>query len=119
MGYSFTEKKRLRKSFSKRPSVLRVPYLLATQKDSYKRFLQTELKHEDRREQGLQAAFHSVFPIESYNGNAALEFLITDDAATASDAQEFVKINAASITTMSDATNTGGSFRDAIEGRSE
>jgi len=75
MGYSFTEKKRLRKSFSKRPSVLRVPYLLATQKDSYKKFLQAEVSHEDRRDRGLQAAFRSVFPIESYNGNAALEFV--------------------------------------------
>ena len=75
MGYSFTEKKRLRKSFSKRPSVLRVPYLLATQKDSYKKFLQADVSHEDRRERGLQAAFRSVFPIESYNGNAALEFV--------------------------------------------
>ena len=75
MGYSFTEKKRLRKSFSKRPSVLRVPYLLATQKNSYKKFLQAEVKHEDRKEQGLQAAFRSVFPIESYNGNAALDFV--------------------------------------------
>ena len=75
MGYSFTEKKRLRKSFSKRPSVLRVPYLLATQKDSYKKFLQAEIKPEQKKEQGLQAAFHSVFPIESYNGNAALEFV--------------------------------------------
>jgi DNA-directed RNA polymerase subunit beta len=75
MGYSFTEKKRLRKSFSKRPSVLRVPYLLATQKSSYKKFLQAEVKHEDRKERGLQAAFRSVFPIESYNGNAALEFV--------------------------------------------
>ncbi len=75
MGYSFTEKKRLRNSFSKRPSVLRVPYLLATQKDSYKKFLQADASHEDRRERGLQAAFRSVFPIESYNGNAALEFV--------------------------------------------
>ncbi len=75
MGYSFTEKKRLRKSFSKRPDVLRVPYLLATQKNSYKKFLHDAVKPEDRKDQGLQAAFKSVFPIESYNGNAALEFV--------------------------------------------
>src|SRR5690606_820242 len=30
---------------------------------------------EQRIDQGLQAAFKSVFPIESYNGNAALEFV--------------------------------------------
>ncbi len=75
MGYSFTEKKRLRKSFSKRPGFLRVPYLLATQKSSYRKFLQTDTEVGDRLEQGLQGAFRSVFPIESYNGNAALEFV--------------------------------------------
>ncbi len=75
MGYSFTEKKRLRKSFSKRPSVLRVPYLLATQKESYRKFLQAESTPEQRADRGLQAAFSSVFPIESYNGSAALEFV--------------------------------------------
>ena len=75
MGYSFTEKKRLRKGFSKRSSILRVPYLLATQKESYRKFLQAEAGLDDRDYRGLQAAFQSVFPIESYNGNAALEFV--------------------------------------------
>ena len=75
MTYSFTEKKRIRKSFGKRPSILRVPYLLATQKESYRSFLQADVPPEQRIDQGLQAAFKSVFPIESYNGNAALEFV--------------------------------------------
>ncbi len=75
MGYSFTEKKRLRKNFSKRPSMLRVPYLIATQKDSYHKFLQADVLPEGRLQRGLQAAFKTVFPIESYNGNAALEFV--------------------------------------------
>jgi DNA-directed RNA polymerase subunit beta len=75
MTYSFTEKKRIRKSFGKRPSILRVPNLLATQKDSYRRFLQAELPAEQRIDQGLQAAFKSVFPIESYDGTVALEFV--------------------------------------------
>ncbi|MFL6621274.1 MAG: DNA-directed RNA polymerase subunit beta [Sulfurifustis sp.] len=75
MAYSFTEKKLIRKSFGKRPSILRVPYLLAIQKDSYRQFLQAEVPPEQRIDQGLQAAFKSVFPIESYNGNAALEFV--------------------------------------------
>jgi DNA-directed RNA polymerase subunit beta len=75
MAYSFTEKKLIRKGFGKRPSILRVPYLLAIQKDSYKQFLQAEVPPEQRIDQGLQAAFKSVFPIESYNGNAALEFV--------------------------------------------
>ena len=75
MGYSFTEKKRIRKSFGKRPNVLRVPYLLQIQKESYYKFLQAGTPPEQRIDQGLQAAFKSVFPIESYNGNAALEFV--------------------------------------------
>jgi DNA-directed RNA polymerase subunit beta len=75
MTYSFTEKKRIRKNFGKRPSILRVPYLLATQKDSYRSFLQADIPPQQRIDQGLQAAFKSVFPIESYNGNAALEFV--------------------------------------------
>ncbi len=75
MGYSFTEKKRIRKSFGKRQSAMRAPYLLKIQKDSYKKFLQADTPPEQRIDQGLQAAFKSVFPIESYNGNAALEFV--------------------------------------------
>ncbi|HEX9811486.1 MAG TPA: DNA-directed RNA polymerase subunit beta [Burkholderiales bacterium] len=75
MAYSFTEKKLIRKNFGKRPSILRVPYLLAIQKNSYRQFLQAEIPAEQRIDQGLQAAFKSVFPIESYNGNAALEFV--------------------------------------------
>jgi DNA-directed RNA polymerase subunit beta len=75
MAYSFTEKKRIRKSFAKRASVLQVPYLLATQIDSYAAFLQAEALPESRRTQGLQAAFHSIFPIASHSGNARLEFV--------------------------------------------
>ena len=75
MTYSFTEKKRIRKSFGKRPSILRVPNLLATQKDSYRKFLQADVTAEQRIDQGLQAAFKSVFPIESYDGTVALEFV--------------------------------------------
>ena len=75
MTYSFTEKKRIRKSFGKRPSILRVPNLLATQKDSYRKFLQADVPAEQRIDQGLQAAFKSVFPIESYDSTVALEFV--------------------------------------------
>jgi len=75
MAYSFTERKRIRKSFAKRASVLQVPYLLATQIDSYAAFLQAEVPPESRRNQGLQAAFTSIFPIVSHSGNARLEFV--------------------------------------------
>ncbi len=75
MAYSFTEKKRIRKDFGKLPRVMDVPYLLAIQLDSYSGFLQQGAAVAKRRDQGLQAAFKSVFPIVSYSGNAALEFV--------------------------------------------
>jgi DNA-directed RNA polymerase subunit beta len=75
MAYSFTEKKRIRKSFGKRPTIMEVPFLLATQIDSYRDFLQLEHSPAERREVGLHAAFRTVFPIESYSGNAVLEYV--------------------------------------------
>ena len=75
MPYTFTEKRRVRKDFGRRPSILEVPYLLAIQLDSYREFLQAEIAPGDRREAGLHAAFRSVFPIVSYSGNARLEYV--------------------------------------------
>ena len=70
MPYSFTEKKRIRKSFAKRAERPQVPYLLATQIESYAAFLQADAPADAARTQGLQAAFKSVFPISSHSGNA-------------------------------------------------
>jgi len=75
MSYSFTERKRIRKSFAKRASVLPVPYLLATQLDSYRTFLQENVAPDQRKTEGLQAAFNSIFPISSHSGNARLDFV--------------------------------------------
>jgi len=75
MAYAFTEKKRIRKSFGKRPDVMEVPYLLAIQLDSFRDFLQMGVAADDRKSSGLEAAFHSIFPIEAYSGNAALEYV--------------------------------------------
>ncbi|NBC14015.1 MAG: DNA-directed RNA polymerase subunit beta [Gammaproteobacteria bacterium] len=75
MAYSFTEKKRIRKNFGKRPTILEVPFLLATQIDSYRGFLQAERAPNAREDMGLHAAFRSVLPIESYSGNAVLEYV--------------------------------------------
>ena len=75
MAYSYTEKKRLRKDFGKRQSILDVPYLLATQRSSYEQFLQPGRAPEERKDAGLHAAFKSVFPMDSYSGNAALEYV--------------------------------------------
>ncbi|MEV8522478.1 DNA-directed RNA polymerase subunit beta [Dyella marensis] len=75
MTYSFTEKKRIRKDFGKRPPVLGVPNLLTIQTDSYREFLQEQVAPKQRDDKGLHAALKSVFPIVSYSGNAALEYV--------------------------------------------
>jgi DNA-directed RNA polymerase subunit beta len=73
--YSSTEKKRIRKSFAKRAAVLNVPFLLATQLESFTAFLQAHVAPESRASEGLQAAFSSIFPISSHSGNAKLDFV--------------------------------------------
>ncbi|MBE0434420.1 MAG: DNA-directed RNA polymerase subunit beta [Methylomicrobium sp.] len=75
MAYSFTEKKRIRNNFGKGTEVLDVPYLLATQINSYASFLQSGMSPEKRLNVGLHAAFSSVFPIESHSGYAVLEYV--------------------------------------------
>lgn len=76
MSYSFTEKKRIRKSFASRPSVLEVPSLLDTQLRSYEEFLQANVAPAARNATvGLQVAFSSIFPIRSHNGYACLKFV--------------------------------------------
>ncbi len=75
MAYSYTEKKRIRKDFGVLPKVMDVPYLLAIQLDSYRKFTQQGVPLAERGDYGLHAAFKSVFPIVSYSGNAALEYV--------------------------------------------
>jgi DNA-directed RNA polymerase subunit beta len=75
MAYSYTERKRIRKDFGKLPQVMDVPFLLSIQLDSYRNFTQEDMPAAQRRDVGLHAAFKSVFPIVSYSGNAALEYV--------------------------------------------
>ncbi|MBT8537434.1 DNA-directed RNA polymerase subunit beta [Polynucleobacter paneuropaeus] len=75
MNYSFTERKRVRKSFAKRVNNHQVPYLIATQLESYAKFLQAEKPPTSRIAEGLQAAFTSAFPIVSNNGYARMEYV--------------------------------------------
>ena len=72
MTYSFTEKKRIRRDFGKRPAVIDEPYLLAIQTDSYKRFINPD---GEQKGTGLQRAFESIFPIVSFSGNVELEYV--------------------------------------------
>ncbi|MFN4266521.1 MAG: DNA-directed RNA polymerase subunit beta [Aquabacterium sp.] len=86
--YSYTERKRIRKSFGKRGSVLNVPYLLTMQKDSYVAFLQKDVPPQQRKPEGLQAAFISAFPIVSHNGFVEMKFLEYNIAKPAFDERE-------------------------------
>ncbi|MDP8162579.1 DNA-directed RNA polymerase subunit beta [Pasteurella skyensis] len=71
MTYSYSEKKRIRKSFGKRQQVLNVPYLLTIQLDSFDKFIQQD----PEGQLGLEAAFRSVFPIVSNNGSTELQYV--------------------------------------------
>jgi DNA-directed RNA polymerase subunit beta len=75
MTYSFTEKKRIRKDFAKRASVLPVPYLLTLQKESYRDFLQLDLAADKRNDVGLHASLRSIFPIRAVSGAAELDYV--------------------------------------------
>ena len=75
MAYSYTSKKRIRKDFGKRPEILSVPYMLQIQLASYRRFLQDDRQDGEREDIGLHGVFKSVFPIISYSGNVALEYV--------------------------------------------
>ncbi len=71
MVYSYSEKKRIRKDFGKRPQVLEIPYLLSIQLDSFKKFIEQD----PDGQYGLESAFRSVFPIKSYSGNSELQYV--------------------------------------------
>lgn len=71
MVYSYTEKKRIRKNFAKRPQVLDIPYLLSIQLDSFQKFIDQD----PNGEYGLEAAFRSIFPIKSISGSAELQYV--------------------------------------------
>ncbi|VFP87117.1 DNA-directed RNA polymerase subunit beta [Candidatus Erwinia haradaeae] len=71
MVYSHTEKKRIRKDFGKRPQVLDIPYLLSIQLNSFQKFIE----HDPKGQYGLEAAFRSVFPIQSYSAHAELQYV--------------------------------------------
>ncbi|MDQ4148183.1 MAG: DNA-directed RNA polymerase subunit beta [Pseudomonadota bacterium] len=75
MVYSYTDKKRIRKDFGKRPEILEVPYMLNIQLSSYQDFLQADRAPAQREIAGLHGVFKSVFPIVSYSGNVQLEYV--------------------------------------------
>ena len=88
MAYSYTERKRIRKSFGSRENVLEIPYLLQMQKEAYVAFLQKDTSPKKRTEEGLQAAFLNAFPIVSHNGFVEMKYLEYNLARPAFDVRE-------------------------------
>lgn len=64
-----------RQSFSKIPTIVSYPDLLDVQRRSYIQFLQEDVAPEERKEEGLQAAFKSTFPIVDSRENFILDFV--------------------------------------------
>ena len=75
MAQSFTGKKRIRKSFGRIPEAVRMPNLIEVQRSSYEQFLQREVRPAQRKDEGIEAVFKSVFPIKDFNERAMLEYV--------------------------------------------
>ena len=75
MAQSFTGKKRIRKSFGRIPEAVQMPNLIEVQRSSYEQFLQREVRPPQRRDEGIEAVFKSVFPIRDFNDRAMLEYV--------------------------------------------
>ena len=88
MAYTYTERKRIRKSFGSRENVLTIPYLLQMQKDAYTAFLQADAAPKKRTNEGLQAAFEAAFPIVSHNGFVEMKYIEYNLAKPAFDVRE-------------------------------
>ena len=70
MAQTFTGKKRIRMSFGRIPEAVRMPNLIEVQRSSYEQFLQREVRPGQRRDEGIEAVFKSVFPIKDFNERA-------------------------------------------------
>ena len=75
MPLSFTQKKRIRKSFGRIPEAIRMPNLIEVQRSSYEQFLQRDVRPANRVDDGLEAVFKSVFPVKDFNERATLEYV--------------------------------------------
>ncbi len=78
MARTYTERKKIRKSFAKIPEIAPLPNLIELQKTSYDNFLQMHVPAEKREAMGLQEVFQSVFPITDFSGKSQIEFFRYD-----------------------------------------
>ncbi|MCR5875351.1 DNA-directed RNA polymerase subunit beta [Phenylobacterium sp. J426] len=91
MAQSFTGKKRIRKSFGRIPEAVQMPNLIEVQRSSYEQFLQREVRAGDRRDEGIEAVFKSVFPIKDFNERAVLEYVSYEFEEPKYDVEECVQ----------------------------
>ncbi len=75
MSYSFSRRKRTRRSFGRVPSVAPMPNLIEVQKSSYEKFLQMDIAPDERIDIGIQAVLKAVFPIKDFSDHAALHYV--------------------------------------------
>ena len=75
MPSTVANRHRIRHSFGHIQAPLVVPHLLKIQLDSYERFLQREVPPDQRKNEGLEAVFRSVFPISDFSGSSTLEYV--------------------------------------------
>jgi len=91
MAQSFTGKKRIRKSFGRIPEAVQMPNLIEVQRSSYEQFLQREVRAGERRDEGVEAVFKSVFPIKDFNERAVLEYVSYEFEEPKYDVEECVQ----------------------------
>jgi len=91
MAQSFTGKKRIRHSFGRIPEAVQMPNLIEVQRSSYEQFLQRETRVADRRIEGIEAVFRSVFPIKDFNERAVLEYVSYEFEEPKYDVEECVQ----------------------------
>ncbi len=75
MVLSFTDRKRVRKTFGRIAEVAQLPNLIEVQRESYAHFLQMYGKPDARDNSGLEAVFRSVFPITDFAEVSRLEYV--------------------------------------------
>lgn len=78
MARTYTERKRIRKSFARIPEITPLPNLIELQTTSYENFLQMGVPADQRAPKGLQEAFQFAFPITDFSEKAQLEFFKYD-----------------------------------------
>ncbi len=75
MAYSIANNHLLRKNFATSNNIIDIPNLIDIQKNSYRRFLQSDVSPELRTNIGLEAVFKSVFPIKDFSETSSLEYV--------------------------------------------